>query len=592
MTRFSWQSIFAIVRENKVALLWANLLAFFATLVNVPIPLLLPFLVDEVLLGKPGPVLPFLHSFFPVGWHSAVFYIGFITALILCLRFVYISFYVTHVKWFAEVAKDVVFRLRSLLLGRLQFVAMKEYETLGSGAVSSLLVNDLESIDGFLSAALSKAVIAGLSILGAAAILLWLNWQLALFILFLNPLVIYFTMRLGRHVKGLKRQENEAVSSFQQALSETLDAMQQIRAAQRDEFFFQRLSNLAFRLRNKATHYAWKNEGLSRVSFTSLLFGFDIFRAACMLFVVFSDLSVGQMFAIFGYLWFMMGPVQDILSLQYAFNSANAALQRVNQVFDLKQEPQLAGSPVALEGVSFSIAVQGLNFHYREGTPILKDVSLEIPAGQKVAFVGPSGSGKSTLIHVLLGLYEAVSGEILVDGRSVRAFGWPAVREQVGVVLQQPILFDDSVRLNLSLGQDVADEALWQALELAQLRSFVEGLADGLDTRIGRQGVRLSGGQRQRLAIARMILAEPKVVILDEATSALDAETEGKLFEALAEHFKDKTMIVIAHRLSAISYVDHIYVFDDGHLLEHGKHQELLANQQVYSRLYGVLQGV
>ena len=307
-----------------------------------------------------------------------------------------------------------------------------------------------------------------------------------------------------------------------------------------------------------------------------------------MMMVVYSDLSIGQMMAVFGYLWFMMGPVQEVLGIQYAFYGAKAALQRVNRLADLEEEPDYPhqADPFSHKS-SVSIELNDIHFSYIPGQEVLRGLSLTIEAGQKIALVGASGGGKSTLVQVLLGLYQAEKGRVFFDGIPVEKIGLDRVRENVVTVLQQPALFNDSVRGNLTLGRDYSDQQLWQALTVAQLEPFVRQLDEGLDTMVGRQGVRLSGGQRQRLAIARMVLADPKVVVLDEATSALDAETEYNLHRDLADFLKGRTTIIIAHRLSAVKQADHVYVFEDGQVAEQGDHEQLLKQNGLYARLYG-----
>jgi len=203
-----------------------------------------------------------------------------------------------------------------------------------------------------------------------------------------------------------------------------------------------------------------------------------------------------------------------------------------------------------------------------------------------VALVGASGGGKSTLVQALLGLYPLASGEIRYGGVVVGDIGWEAVREHVGVVLQHPVLFNDSVRANLMLGREIDDATLWQALEIAQLKAVVAALPHGLDTLVGRQGVRLSGGQRQRLAIARMIVADPHIVVLDEATSALDTATERQLHQALAGFLAGRTTLIIAHRLSAVKQADRILVFEGGRVVEEGGHDDLIDRRGLYHTLY------
>jgi len=279
--------------------------------------------------------------------------------------------------------------------------------------------------------------------------------------------------------------------------------------------------------------------------------------------------------------------VQEMLTMQYAWFAANAALARINRLLALKEEPRYP----ALEDPfrdRHTVDLELRNIHFSYGDePILRGIDLHVMAGEKVAVVGASGGGKSTLVQVILGLYTPQQGEILLGGVPVQRIGLPRLRENVATVLQHPALFNDTVRQNLTLGRKRDDDALWQALSIAQLDRTVAEMPDGLDTMIGRQGVRLSGGQRQRLAIARMVLSDPSVVILDEATSALDAETEYQLHEDLEAFLRQRTTLIIAHRLSAVKQADRVYVFEDGYISEEGHHDELIAKQGLYAQLYG-----
>ncbi|WP_206054790.1 ABC transporter ATP-binding protein [Nitrosococcus wardiae] len=588
---YSWKYILGMALEHRRKLLSAQLIAILAALMSVPIPMLMPLLVDEVLLEQSGIIVSTINALFPSTWQGPIFYVLAVLALTLLLRLGSMLLAVWQMRQFIHIAKDITYRLRKDLLARLRWVSMAEYETLGSGAVASHFVTDLDTVDQFVGITISKFIVAVLTIIGVAAVLLWVNWQLGLLILLMNPLVIYFTMVLGKQVKHLKHKENTAYEIFQGALTETLDAIQQVRAANRERHYVQRLMDLAQRVRNHSVAYAWKSETANRLSFLVFLCGFEIFRATAMLMVVFSDLTIGQMFAVFGYLWFMMGPVQEVLNIQYSLASAKGALMRLNRLPALKKEPHYPHRQNPFIGkLTTSVSLRDVCFAYGNGPRVLDHVSLDIQAGEKVALVGASGGGKTTLVQVLLGLYPPQFGTLLFDGVPVTEIGLDVVRENVATVLQYPALFNDTVRANITLAREMPDELLWQALEMAQLREIVAGMDQGLDTMVGRQGVRLSGGQRQRLAVARMILADPKVVILDEATSALDTETEGKLHQELGKFLAGRTTIIIAHRLSAVKQAERVYVFDGGRIIEEGHHDELIRNDGLYARLYGAAQ--
>ncbi|MCU1716980.1 ABC transporter ATP-binding protein [Pseudomonas sp. 5P_3.1_Bac2] len=588
--RLTWAEIRRLALRHKKALFWANWVAVLATLCSVPIPLLLPLLVDEVLLKDGDAALHVMDNFLPSQWQSAVGYIGLILLLTLLLRGAALIFNVLQARLFARLSKDIVYRIRVRLIARLKRISLSEYESLGSGTVTTHLVTDLDTIDKFVGETLSRFLVAMLTLAGTSAILIWMHWQLAMLILLFNPLVIYATVQLGKRVKHLKKLENDSTSRFTQALTETLEAIQEIRAGNRQGYFLGRLADSAKEVRNYAVASQWKSDASGRASGLLFQFGIDVFRAAAMLTVLFSDLSIGQMLAVFSYLWFMIGPVEQLLSLQYSYYAAGGALTRINELLARHDEPQYMGQVDPFAGkTTVGIEISGLTFAYAE-EPVLNGLNLSIAPGEKVAIVGASGGGKSTLVQLLLGLYTAQGGTIRFAGVKQKQIGLDTIREHVAVVLQHPALFNDSVRANLCLGRERTDEACWQALQIAQLADTIKALPQGLDSIVGRSGVRLSGGQRQRLAIARMILAEPKVVILDEATSALDAATEYALHKALNKFLQGRTTLIIAHRLSAVKQADRVLVFDGGTVAEDGDHQQLIAEGGLYAKLYGHLQ--
>ncbi|CAI8980277.1 ATP-binding cassette subfamily C protein [Pseudomonas sp. IT-196MI5] len=588
--RLSWAEIRRLALHHKKSLWIANGVAVLATLCSVPIPLLLPLLVDEVLLGHGDAALKIMNLALPDGWQKAAGYIGLMLLVTLTLRCAALMFNVVQAKLFAGLAKDIVYRIRIRLIERLKRISLGEYESLGSGSVTTHLVTDLDTLDKFVGETLSRFLVAMLTLVGTASILMWMHWKLALLILLFNPLVIYATVQLGKRVKHLKKLENDSTSRFTQALTETLDAIQEVRAGNRQGFFLGRLGQRARDVRDYAVNSQWKTDASNRASGLLFQFGIDIFRAAAMLTVLFSDLSIGQMLAVFSYLWFMIGPVEQLLNLQYAYYAADGALSRINELLSRDDEPEYSGGVDPFSGrETVGLEVRGLSFGYGDEL-VLNQMNLSIAPGEKVAIVGASGGGKSTLVQLLLGLYTPLAGTIRFGGSTQQEIGLETVRENVAVVLQHPALFNDTIRANLTMGRERSDEACWQALEIAQLHATVRDLPNALDSIVGRSGVRLSGGQRQRLAIARMILAEPKVVILDEATSALDAATEYNLHQALARFLSNRTTLIIAHRLSAVKQADRVLVFDGGQIAEDGDHQQLIADGGLYAKLYGHLQ--
>ena len=564
---FSWPEIGKTLLESKDKLLKGHLITLLGILLSIPIPLMLPVMVDEVVLGKPASFVSTIENLFGNG--SAFFYIFIIliTVILLRISYLFVSVWQTHI--FMDISKQVTFRMRERLIRHLQKVSMNAYEALGSGAVSSHLVTDINTIDSFIENATSKLMAAILTLIGVALVIVFIHPLLGITILIFQPIVMLVTRKISKSVGGLKRVENASIETFQQNLGESLDLFGQIKASNKEPYFFNKLVREARHIKESSHQFGYKSLAAERFSYTLFLSSFEVFRALGLLLVVYSDLSIGMMFAMFGYIWFIMTPIQDILSIQYAYANADAALKRVNQLLMLETEP--SGTHILEDKRNaMDIKVDNLYFNYHEKEPVLRGISMQIPAGQNVAIIGSSGSGKTTLAQVIAGFYHKSSGQLYYNNIPIDDLKRESLRESVFLVLQMPILFNETLLFNLTMGSDYNKSDINAALEVAQMSDFVKSLPDGIESMVGRQGVRLSGGQRQRLSIARMILANPEVVIFDESTSALDVHTEQKLFDGLAEFLKEKTVITIAHRLSTVLNSDMIYVLEEGEIVEEG----------------------
>jgi len=583
MNKISFKTLYHLIVRHKSKLIWANIIALLATLVSIPIPLLIPLLVDEVLLKKPAFLIENINYY--LGEYTALGYIVITLFVTIFLRFSYLATSIFSHYIFSEIAQNVSYSLRKKILLHLEKVSMNEYETLGSGSVSSKLVTDMQTVESFIGSALSRSIVSILTLIGVAIVLLMIDWKLGTLILILQPAITLVTQVISRRVAKYKKEENRLISRFQNSLIETLDLFGQIKASSKEEFFIGQSIDNAKRLRFETEKFNKKSFASERFSFTLFLSVFELFRALGLVMVVSSSLSIGLMFAVFGYLWFMMTPVQDLIALQYAFANAKSALQRLNKLLDLEIEHDISdGINPFIDKSGSSIEVKNLSFSYNGGSNVLKHISFNIKSGSKVAFIGASGSGKTTLAKLLSAFYVANSGKLFFNGVELSQIGLHTLRENLFVVLQQPILFNDTLRFNLTMGDNFSNEQINRALSMAQLISFVDLLPDGLDSLVGKNGVRLSGGQKQRLSIARMILTNPKIVIFDESTSALDVHTESELFSAIDEFLQERTVIVIAHRLSTVQSADYIYVLSDGRIVEEGSPNDLLENEGHYSK--------
>lgn len=572
--------IFKKIFSYKKELFIGNFFALLATLLTVTIPLFIPMLIDELLLHKEPKLTAIVAHIF--GEMSILGYVLFFLVLAILMRFLGVIFANMQIKMFLKVSKDISYKLRLKTLEYIKGVALSEYERFSPGAISSKLVTDIDTIDNFIGSAVGKLIISTLILLFTAVILLLINWQLALFILLTNPIVVFFTAKLARRVGKLKKEENKNTEQFQATLNDTLEHFNQIKAANKEEYFFSRVMGRAKSLKDASIKFSYQSDRSMRISIFTFLSGYEVFRSISILAVAYSDLSVGLMLAIFGYLWIMMTPTQDIINFQYSLFTAKAACSRVNELYALEQERHVQKSVEAFEKDAVSIRLENLSFGYQKEQMILKELSLEITEGKRVAVVGPSGSGKSTLANLIAGFYEPSDGEIFYNDVTYKQIDPREIRQNIYLILQQPKLFNDTMRFNLTLGRDYSEKAIEEALKIAQISNLVEQLESGLDTVIGKDGVKLSGGQRQRVAIARMILENPSCIIFDESTSALDVHTEVNLFKDLREFLQDKTVITIAHRLSTIESAEYIFVLEDGKLVDSGAPQELFEKESGY----------
>lgn len=570
----TFKTLYSMMLRYKRSLLWGNLVAILATIISIPIPLLIPLMVDEVLLNKGGGITSVIDKFTPL--QEPLLYIGIVLVMTITLRFLFFLLSVASQRFFITLSQELSFAIRVQALEHLKHVSMSAYERLGSGKVITHLITDIDTIEQFLGGALSKLIVSVATLIGVAGVLIWINPLFGVLILIFQPMIMIVTRKISGRVGKLKKEQNRTIGVLSDTLTQMCDLFGQIRASNKEGHFIDDAIDQSQSLKQSASVYGIKALYGERYSYTLFLSGFEIFRALGLVMVLYSDLSIGLMFGIFGYLWFMMTPVQELLSLQYSFANAKNALSRLNELLSLPIEPSQPVNSIALPSSgALSIQTKDLVFGYDPAEPILKGVNLHIKAGSKVAIIGASGSGKSTLSQLLVGFYPPTSGDILYNGISVADIGFARVRDEVFVVLQQPLMFNDTLRFNLTMGEALEDDVIWEALRIAQLETFVHSLSDGLQTQVGKFGIRLSGGQRQRLSIARMVLANPKVVIFDESTSALDVHTETALFEALEVFLSDKTIIIIAHRLSTVTRADYIYVLENGMILEEGSREQL-----------------
>jgi len=561
---YSFKKLFLEIKKYKKYFLIAQIVALLATIISIPIPLLMPLLIDEVLLNKPGFWTNLINNFFNNCTSFCYVIITFFVVIFLRSSFVALNILQTY--FFEKITKDITYKMRLRILSHLKHLSINEYENLKTGEIASKLISDINTIEDFLIKSVSKFLISILTLIGVAIVLLTINIKLGLFILFLNPFVVILSGKIARKVKNYKKQQNQTIGIFQESLIETLELFEQIKAYNKENFFFKKLFNLTKELKEKSFNFSYKSESFSKLSFLIFLIGFEIFRAAGILAVAYDNLSIGLMLAVYGYLWFMMTPIQEIISIQYSYFSAIAALNRINEVLNLQKEPAFKHKNNPFN-FPVKIDIKNLSFKYNSTNYILENVNATIHPNKLTALIGASGSGKTTLAKIISGFFIPHKGEVFYNNISYKEIGLNKIRENVSLILQETRLFNDTLKFNLTLGKDFDENEIYEALKKAELYDTILQMENKLNTFVGKNGIKLSGGQKQRVAIARALLHKPKIVILDESTSALDLDTEKKVFKNIESFLKERTSIIIAHRAETIAKADEILMIKNKKLI-------------------------
>jgi ATP-binding cassette subfamily C protein len=561
---YTFKQLIKEIKKYKREFFTAQIIALFATIISIPIPMLMPLLIDEVLLKKPGLWVESLSKIF--GSCSAFCYVIVTLVIVLVLRSLFVALNIAQTYFFEKITKDITYKIRIRVLNHLKHLSINEYENLKTGDIASRLISDVNTVEEFLIKSVSRFVISFLTLVGVAVVLLLINWKLGLFILILNPFVVVLSGKIARKVKKYKAAQNRSISIFQEALIETLELFEQIKAYNKENFFFKRLFKLTKELKQKAFDFSYKVEAFNKLSFLIFLIGFEIFRAAGILAVAYDNLTIGLMLAVYSYLWFMMTPIQDIISIQYSYFAAKAALDRINETLELQKEPKFPHKQNPFDK-PVKIDIKNVSFKYKESDLILKNASASIKPNKITALIGASGGGKTTLAKIIAGFFTPNEGDIRYNEVSFKEIGLNKIRENVSLILQETRLFNDTLLFNLTLGKEFSEDEIWNALKLAELKETVENWPEKLNTYVGKNGVKLSGGQKQRVAIARALLHKPKIIILDESTSALDIDTEEKVFKNIESFLKERTTIIIAHRAETIAKAEDILMIKNKEII-------------------------
>ncbi len=487
------------------------------------------------------------------------------------------------------VAQNAIKDLRQDLYTKLISLSHNFYVTHTSSKVMSRVTNDINALQSALLKVPPTIIRDGLIIIGMIGGLFYLHWKYAFFIVVVLPVLGIPLAQFARKLRKASKDSMVQISEIYTSLQEMLSGFTVIKSFCREKHEEKRFAvnnkdyyNVQQRIVRVDARTTPVMEVLSMAGVAVVLWfgGKDVINGAWTLgdFTAFI-LAVQQMYQ----------PIKNFSQLNSTIQQAVSASERVFEILD--EENKIFNLPDAknIDVFSKDIVYKNVSFEYEQNKSILKNINIDIKKGQTVAFVGSSGSGKSTIANLLLRFYDVNSGEILVDGTDIKNLTLESLRDKIGVVSQDVFLFNDTVKYNIAYGKlDASDEEIENAAKAANAHKFISAMPDGYNTLIGERGMKLSGGEKQRIAIARAMLKNPPILVLDEATSALDSESEKLVQEAIETLMKNRTVILIAHRLSTVKNADQIIVIDKGTVVERGKHQELLDKNGVYAKLYNL----
>ncbi|HDA2687456.1 TPA: SAV1866 family putative multidrug efflux ABC transporter [Staphylococcus aureus] len=487
-------------------------------------------------------------------------------------------------------SNKILYDIRKKLYNHLQALSARFYANNQVGQVISRVINDVEQTKDFILTGLMNIWLDCITIIIALSIMFFLDVKLTLAALFIFPFYILTVYVFFGRLRKLTRERSQALAEVQGFLHERVQGISVVKsfAIEDNEAKNFDKKNTNF-LTRALKHTRWNAYSFAAINTVTDIGPIIVIGVGAYL-AISGSITVGTLAAFVGYLELLFGPLRRLVAsfttLTQSFASMDRVFQLIDEDYDIKNG--VGAQPIEIK--QGRIDIDHVSFQYNDNeAPILKDINLSIEKGETVAFVGMSGGGKSTLINLIPRFYDVTSGQILIDGHNIKDFLTGSLRNQIGLVQQDNILFSDTVKENILLGRPTAtDEEVVEAAKMANAHDFIMNLPQGYDTEVGERGVKLSGGQKQRLSIARIFLNNPPILILDEATSALDLESESIIQEALDVLSKDRTTLIVAHRLSTITHADKIVVIENGHIVETGTHRELIAKQGTYEHLYSI----